>query len=159
MQHKIHIKMKTIKNIIKILNTNKLTNRELAARIGVSEFHIGRVLKGFIKLSAEELNKIAEALNMTTEELINYSEVDHHSPVSIESELIKLDASIQVLQNGYADLERRISELEQQNSSASSLPSELSSEQDLTNLSINKKNNQYGKTYESSCREQGNVHD
>ncbi len=57
-------------NISELLKENRMTQRELAAKIGSTEMTVSRYARNERQPKAEVLSKIAQALNTTTDELL-----------------------------------------------------------------------------------------
>lgn len=58
------------RNILEVLSEKNITQTELAEKIGVSKQVMGKIVKGQKSINALEIKKIAEALNITMERLL-----------------------------------------------------------------------------------------
>lgn len=64
-----------IKRLQMLLDENNMNQKELAHKVGVTEVTISRYMNGERKPRVEIINKIAEALNTTTDYLLGRSDI------------------------------------------------------------------------------------
>lgn len=74
--------------IKELRTTKKLTQSELALKVGLSYIQVGRYETGKSAPSAEVLNKLADALNTTTDYIMNGSENEIASAQLTDKELL-----------------------------------------------------------------------
>lgn len=90
--------MKTVGERIKVLRTQlELTQSDLAEKVGLTYVQIGRYEKRGVTPSADVLNKIADALNTTSDFLMNGSTNDKATAQIVDNELLTLFKSVEQL--------------------------------------------------------------
>ena len=77
-------------NILQILKEKNINQTELAEKIGVSKQVLGKIVKGQKAINAFELRNIAEALNITVDDLLaEKKEVDEKPLLMFMGEIKK----------------------------------------------------------------------
>lgn len=79
------------RNVLEVLSEKNITQTELAEKIGVSKQVMGKIVKGQKSINALEIKKIAEALNITTERLLEEKDDLVEEPVLLFMGKVKED--------------------------------------------------------------------